>query len=53
MNGTEFRSFSDFEILTYIPYGDFSKKFEDWQCSKFVFIHSKTVKVSQDDQIPM
>ena len=53
MNGTELRSFSHFQILTLIVYLDLSRKLENRLILKFVFIHCKTVKVSQDDQIPM
>ena len=53
MNGTELRSFSDFQILTWIAYSDLSKNLENWLILKFVLIHYKTVKVSQNDQIQM
>ena len=53
MNGTELRSFSHFQILTKIGYMDLSRKLENWLILKLVFIHCKTVKVSQDDQIRM
>ena len=53
MNGTELRSFSHFEILTWIEYSDISINLENWLILKFVFIHCKTVKVNQDDQYPM
>ena len=53
MNGTELRSFSDFQILTKIGYSDLSRNLENWQILKFVFIHCKTLKVSQDHQITM
>ena len=53
MNGTELRSFSHFQILTKTAYPDLSRKLENSLISKFVFIHSKTVKVSQGDQIRM
>ena len=53
MNGTEIRSFSDFQILTWIGYSDFSRNLENWLISMFAFIPCETVKVSQDDQIWM
>ena len=51
MNGTELRSFSHFQILTKIAYPDHSRKLENWLFLEFFFIHCKTVKVSQNDQI--
>ena len=51
MNGTELRSFSHFQILTWIAYSDLSRKLENWLILMFVFIPCETVKVSQDDQI--
>ena len=53
MNGTELRSFSHLQILTCIAYSDLRRNLENWLILKFVFIHCKTVKVSQDDQIRM
>ena len=53
MNGTELRSFSHFQILTKIAYPDLSRKLENWLFLEFFFIHCKTVKVSQNDQIQM
>ena len=53
MNGTELGSFSDFQILTWITYLDLSRNLENWLILKFVFIHCKTVEVSQDDQSRM
>ena len=47
------RSFSDFHILTKIAYQDLSKNLENWLILKVLFIHCKTVKVSQDDRIRM
>ena len=38
--------FSHFEILIWIAYSDLSRNLENWLILKFVFIHSKTVKVS-------
>ena len=51
MNGTEWRSFSHFLILTWIAFSDLSRNLENWLISEFVFIHCKAVKVSQNDQI--
>ena len=51
MNGTELRSFSHFQILTQITYLDLCRNLENWLILKFVFIHCKTVKVSENDQI--
>ena len=51
MNGTELRSFSDFQIFTWIAYLDLIWNLQNWPILKFVFIHCKTVNVSQDDQI--
>ena len=53
MNGTELRSFSHFQILTWIAYSDLSRKLENWLFLEFFLIHCKTVKVSQNDQIQM
>ena len=53
MNGTELRSFSHFQILTKIAYPDLSRKLQNWLFLEFFFIHFKTVKVSQNDQIQM
>ena len=53
MRLTELRSFSYFQILTWIAYSEFSRNLENWLIFKFVFIHCRTVKVSQDDQIRM
>ena len=53
MNGTELRSFSHFQILTKIAYPDLSRKLENWLFLEFFFIHCKSVKVSQNDQIRM
>ena len=51
MNGTELRCFSHFRILTKIGYLDLSINLENGLILKFVFIHCKVVKVSQNDQI--
>ena len=51
MNGKELRSFSHFQILTKIAYPDLGRKLENGLILGFFFIHCKTVKVSQDDQI--
>ena len=51
MNATELRSFSHFQILTGNAYSDLSRKLENRLILKFVCIHWKTVKISQNDQI--
>ena len=51
MNGTELRSFSHFPILSKITYLDLSRNLENRLIFKFVFIHSETVKISQEDPI--
>ena len=51
MNGTELRSFSHFQILTWIAHLDLSRNLENWLILMFAFIPCETVKVSQDDQI--
>ena len=51
MNGTELRSFSHFQISTWIVYLDLSRILENWLILMFAFIHCKTVKVSQNHQI--
>ena len=53
MNGTELRSFSHFQILTWFRYSDLTRNLENWLFLEFFFIHWKTVKVSQNDQIQM
>ena len=53
MNGKELRSFSQYQILTKIAYPYISRNLENWLILKFVFIHCKAVKVSQNDQIQM
>ena len=53
MNGTELRSFSHFQILTQIVYPELSRNLENWLILKFVFIHCKTVKVCQNDEIQL
>ena len=53
MNGKEIRSFSHYKILTWIGYPDLSRKLENGLIFEFFFIHCKTVKVSQNGQIPM
>ena len=53
MNGTDLRSFSDFQILTKIAYPDLSRNLENWLILELFFIHCKTVKVSENDQIRM
>ena len=53
MNETELKSFSHFRIFTWIAYKNLSRKLENWPILKFFFIHCKTVKSSQNDQIRM
>ena len=53
MNETELGSFSHFQILTQIAYLDISRKLDNSLILEFFFIHSKTVKVIQNDQIQM
>ena len=53
MNGTELRGFSHFQSLTKIGYPDLSRKLENQLILEFSFIHCKTVKVIQNDQIQM
>ena len=50
MNGTELRSFSHFQILTWIGYPGLSRNLENWLILMFAFIPCETVKVSEDDQ---
>ena len=49
----ELRSFSHYQILTWITYPDLSRKLENWLILAFAFIQCKTVKVSQNDPIQM
>ena len=51
MNGKELRSFINNQILTKIAYPDLSRKLENLLILNFSFIHCKTVKVNQNDQI--
>ena len=51
MNGTVLRSFSHFQILTWIAYSDLSRNLGNWLILKFVFINCKVVNVRQNDQI--
>ena len=53
MNETELRSLSHFQILNRMAYSDISRNLENGLVFKFLFIHCKTVKLSQDDQIQM
>ena len=53
MDGTELRSFNHFPILTLIAYSDLSRNLENLVILKLLFIHCKTVKVNQNDQIQM
>ena len=50
MNGKELRSFSHYQILTY---PDLSRKLINRLILQCFFIHCKTVKVSQKEQIEM
>ena len=49
--GTELRSFSHFQILTWIEYSDLSRNLENWLILMFAFNPCETVKVNEDDQI--
>ena len=51
MNGTELRSLSHFQILTWIAYSDLSRNLENWLILMFAFFPCETLKVSEDDQI--
>ena len=51
MNGTELRSFSHFQILTWIGYSDLSRNLENRLILMFAFFPCETGKDSQDDQI--
>ena len=51
MTRTELKSFGQFQVFTKTAYPDLSRNLENWLILKFVFIHCKTVKVSQNDQI--
>ena len=51
MNGKELRSFSHYQILTLITYPDLSRKLENLLILEFFFIHCKTMKVGQNDQV--
>ena len=53
MNGTELRSVTHFQNFDLNAYLDLSRNLESLLILKFVFIHSETVRVSQDDQIRM
>ena len=53
MNGKELRSFSHYQILTYIAHPDLSRNLENSLILEFFFIHGITAKVSQNDQIRM
>ena len=53
MNWKELRRFSNYQILTQIAYLDLKRKLENWLILEFIFIHWKTVKISQNDQIRM
>ena len=51
--GTELRTFSHFRIFDFNRILDLSRYLGNWLIFKFIFIHCKTVKVSQDNQIRM
>ena len=51
MNGTELRSFSHFQILTWIAHSDLGRNLENGLILMFAFIPCETVKVSEDEQI--
>ena len=53
MNGTELRSVTHFQILTWIGYSDLSRNLKNWLILMFASNPCETVKVSQDDQIRM
>ena len=53
MNGTELRSFIHFQILSGIAYSDLRRNLENSLILELYFIHCKTVKVSQNEQIQM
>ena len=53
MNGKELRSFTHCQVLTKIAYSDLSRKLENRLILEFFFIHCKTLKVSQNNQIRM
>ena len=40
-----------FKFLTSVEYSNLRRNLENWLILKFVFIHFKAVKVSQNDQI--
>ena len=48
-----YKGFIIFKFLTWIAYSDLSRKLENWPFLEFFFIHCKTVKISQYDQIRM
>ena len=51
MNGTELKSLNHCKILTKIAYPDLSRKLGNCLILESFFIHRKSVKVSQNDQI--
>ena len=53
MNRKELISFSHYQIFNWIAFPDLSRKLENRLILEFHFIHCKTVKVSQIDQIRM
>ena len=50
MNGTELRSFSHFQILTWIAYSDLSRNLENWLILMFAFILQWMKKNSKNSQ---
>ena len=52
MNGKELRSYSHYQIVTKIAYLDIRRNLDNLLILEFFFIYCKTVKVSQNDQIP-
>ena len=53
MNGKESRSFSHYQILTWIAYPYINRNLENWLILELFFIHCKTVKASENDEIQM
>ena len=53
MNGKELRSFTHCQIFDQDRIPDLSRKLENRLILEILFIHCKTVKVSEDDQIRM
>ena len=53
MNGTVLKSFSHCQDFTLTAYPHLSRKLKNRLILEFLFIHCKTVKVSQNDPIRM